>query len=185
MSFVLSILFGGFAWLKKAATALFSLIVRYPLHAGLIAALVVCALLWRANSHNKARYANEHAAFVKYADDVAKAQIEAAALFAKQKRDLEKHFKDIATQKDREYETELVHANDATERFIAANRVRRCPAGPSGATTPASSDRDSGISSSASQEAVMVEADDIRICTTNTIKLEKAVEWAAHLNDAP
>lgn len=115
---------------------------------------------------------------------IAVAQDEALKKAIEARNKVEREYADLATKVD-------THANEQTaqwagpvERFIAANRVR-CPANPTGGTA-ASAEGDragSGEKDGAAPvvDAVAVTADDVRICTANTLQAEAAREWALGL----
>lgn len=99
----------------------------------------------------------------------------------------EQTYRDKAKEADENAQEALSGAMDAAERHIAANRVQ-CPGNRSGVVGPApdaGSDSASGDNgSSGAPELVAVTPDDVRICTTNTIRLEAARAWAQRL-EAP
>lgn len=116
-------------------------------------------------------------------DDIDKAQKEANRRLREAKEAAERNYRDLAERIDDDAETARAGAMDDAERFIAANRVR-CPANRSvGSGTPPTA-RDNGAGSGESPGAapeldgVVVQADDVRICTTNTLQAEAARAWA-------
>lgn len=114
---------------------------------------------------------------------VAAVQAEKAAKEAKEKA--EREYRELAERTDNatieRLETELGRA----ERFIAANRV--CPANRSASGPAPAATGDNGAGSgdgpgeAAELDGVIVPADDVRICTINTVRLEAAREWALEL----
>ena len=112
----------------------------------------------------------------------------------KQARDLweaaikahEDHYRNLAQEADDNAEQALSTAMDAAERHIAANRVR-CPGNRGSVERPAANPEGGsaggGDGPGAAAELVAVTPDDVRICTTNTIRLEAAREWGLNLGD--
>lgn len=97
----------------------------------------------------------------------------------------EADYRALADQKDKEYATELADAQSAAERYIASHRLRP-PAPQDGVGSAPALGQDRGASGAVgpgeASELVGVTADDIRICTENTSRLEKAREWALGLD---
>lgn len=123
----------------------------------------------------------------------AKALAEQKALLAKAAQD----YRDQAERTDNETDLATQVELGAADRHIAANRVR-CPAdrGASGPTPAGASggsaegsDRSGGAAEldavgpagAAGTDLVAVTAEDIRICTRNTVRLQKAREWGLRL----
>lgn len=158
-------------WAKKALSALLSLARRYPLQAALIASL--CANLWLW--HGKTR-ADERARAITAASERAGADMMAAI-----KRQQER-YNTLAKETDDAHKQALADAGDRTDRFIAARRVR--PETCRAASAPAASQSEvAGSVEGTSQKAdlVAVNADDVRICTENTIRLQSVKQWASQL----
>jgi hypothetical protein len=103
-----------------------------------------------------------------------------------QKAAYEARYKDLAHDADKQVERAQSDALAATDRYIAAHRVRRDESGVS-APVAAASDSGAGSSDGASPapELVAVGEEDIRICTTNTIRLEAVRDWALSLSHDP
>lgn len=154
-----------------------ALLSRYWSHAGLAVALMLLAVAsmgWRAE---KALRARDRASY-------GHAQADAALLARQALEATEARYRDKANDADQTYAKELAGARSATGLFIARNRVRReavaCPA--SGA--PSSAEGSSAPSpdrSSAAPDLVEVTADDVQVCTINTLRLETARDWALSL----
>lgn len=115
---------------------------------------------------------------------IAVAQDKALKKAIEARNKVEREYADLATKVD-------THANEQTaqwagpvERFIAANRVR-CPANTPGGPAAAAEDHSPGSGQEAGAapivDAVAVTADDVRICTANTLQAEAAREWAIGL----
>lgn len=102
------------------------------------------------------------------------------------KAEAERKYAEKAKEIDREHQAELADASDRAERHIAANRVQ-CPSvGSQGSGSIAAAEDHSaagsdGSGSTAIVDAVAVEAEDIRICTTNTARLQSVRDWAKGL----
>lgn len=113
-------------------------------------------------------------------DDQAKATAAAQAAHDAQ----EQRYKDLADAADQKHAADVASADDAVARYIATHRVPACP---SGAASHAASGASGGGAESAVRSdpaPVMVTAseDDIRTCTSNTLRLEAARDWAMGLN---
>lgn len=123
----------------------------------------------------------------------AKAVAEQKALLAKAEQD----YRDLAERTDNETDLATQVALGTADRFIAASRVH-CPAdrGSSGAApaSPSGGGAQSGDRSGGAAELdaigpagapgadlVAVTAEDIRICTRNTVRLQKARDWGLRL----
>lgn len=103
-----------------------------------------------------------------------------------QKAAYEARYKDLAHEADEQVQRAQVDAMAATERYIAAHRVRGGQGGVSAPVAPADDhSAGSGDSASAAPELVAVSDEDIRICTTNTIRLEAVRDWAISLTNDP
>lgn len=101
-----------------------------------------------------------------------------------QKAAYEAKYKELAHEADEQVERAQVDAAASAERYIAANRVRRNQGGVSTApAAPGDSGSGGSYSASGSPELVAVSESDIRICTTNTIRLEAARQWGLSLTD--
>jgi hypothetical protein len=122
-------------------------------------------------------------------DDIDKAQDDALKAAQEAKERAERNYRDLAERIDDDAEEARAGEMDAAERFIAASRVR-CPSNrgaSSGAVAPARDNgaRDSETTGPAPElDAVAVPADDVRICTVNTLQAEAARAWALELEAA-
>ncbi len=123
-------------------------------------------------------------AAVKKAQVVALERAEAAKFKAENK------YRNLADRIDLNAQNARVDALADAERYIAAHRVRCEASGGAGSGTVAASDRGgAGRGEAASpapvvDAAVAVSADDVRICTANTVRLEAARDWALGLENA-
>ena len=118
------------------------------------------------------------------------AQAQAEKRFAEAWAQWEARYDKLAMETDNAEREARADAMGVAERFIAANRVR-CEAGASvggeasGANpTPNGDNSGSVAGGSSTPQLVATKADDIRICTTNTIRLEAARSWALGLEQA-
>jgi hypothetical protein len=88
-----------------------------------------------------------------------------------------------AKEADHEHEKALALANDRTERWIAANRVRQTGGSRPGGASPAAEGEatERGDGPGEGTDLVAVSADDVRICTANTLRLKAVNEWGKAL----
>lgn len=158
-------LLGGFGLIKDAATALFSIIVRHPWQAALIAALVACAVLWwRAD-----RISDQRDRALATVDRMIEAQKKATAFAVRMKETFEKQNRSINDETDK---------SAADQRIVYRERVLRLKAPRCSTSNP--NLPEGGISEGAdgsSAEAVILRTDAL-ICADNTARLEAAHEWA-------
>ena len=164
-------------WLREAATALFSLISRYPLQCAVIVLLCASLWLWRGKSHAENELTSTIAAYTA-------AQIEAEQLAIAARDKQEQQYKDKAHAADLKYTETLADAGDAAARFISSHRLRpqgQCAA--SKATTPAESGGAESAVGSGEGAFVAVADSDIHICTENTLRLKAAHDWAIGLGE--
>lgn len=95
----------------------------------------------------------------------------------------EVQYRSKANEADQSYRAGLADARAAADRYIAAHRVRSASRrAASAAVASAESDR-AGSPDRADQatDMVAVTADDIQVCTDNTLRLEAARAWALSL----
>lgn len=86
-----------------------------------------------------------------------------------------------AKEADHDYRIALADADRRTDDFIRNNRVRKAGgSGASVANAPAEGEA-AGGSDPARSDAVLVSADDVRICTANTVRLQAVREWGLEL----
>lgn len=90
-----------------------------------------------------------------------------------------------AKETDDGYQKARIDADSRAERFIAANRVRNACPRSTGGSDPlpgtASAPGIDGPGGITVVDAVTVPADDVRICTRNTGRLDAARDWALGL----
>ena len=173
-------LISALGWLRRAAQALAGLVVRYPLQAVIVAELVACVWLW---SGWNGAIAERDA--IRLDLNAIKAASEQAAHNAKVAHDAdEARYKALAERKDDEARKAIADARAAADAYIRAHRVRGAAGSAHGTAAPA----ESGSAASAdgqgsAPDMVAVTADDVRICTSNTIRLEAARDWALGLGE--
>lgn len=129
--------------------------------------------------------------------DVARAQVkeliaaseEAGRLAERQKAEIEARYRNLAERTDNATIERLEDELGNAERFIAANRVCPSDRGSPSRPAPAAGDNGPGNTDGPGEapelDGVIVPADDVRICTINTTRLEAAREWALELTDRP
>ena len=144
-------------------------------------AMALALGLWHYHGAYKAQVALRAADKASYvaAQEIARQKAEQARAAT------EASYKALADQKDKKYATEIADARDASERYIASHRVRAETAQGGAGSAAAASQGSGPASPDRSSEApflVSVTPDDIRICTENTARLEKAREWALTLD---
>lgn len=130
---------------------------------------------------------------------VAAAQVEAAARARTVKLEAEATYRQLAERIDDEAEHDRAGELAAAERFIAAGGLRRAATGSpcSRAAAPAAGDGagsgqaagratelDAAAEPALDPELVTVLAEDVRICTVNTLQAEAARAWAVALEAA-
>ena len=88
-----------------------------------------------------------------------------------------------AEKADHDYRIALADADRRTDDFIARNRVRKAGgSGASVANAPAEGQAaGSGNGAGPGAELVAVTAEDVRICTANTVRLQAVREWGLEL----
>lgn len=90
-----------------------------------------------------------------------------------------------AKETDNDYQKARIDADSRSERFIAANRVRRdCPRSASSGDTVQSPDpAPSANGPGEGAFLVTIAPDDVRICTENTTRLQAGHDWALGLGN--
>ena len=166
-------------WLKTLAQKALEMIGRYPLQTALIVALCLAGWQWRGKQHALANLAAEKAAHAaSIAQCKAASDANRAAQLA-QKAALDAKYTDLKGKADDALRALDKTAGDLARAYIAANRVRpervriSTPGGPGEGQVAGSSE---GPGPEA--ELVSVTADDVMICTENTVRLESLVGWA-------
>ena len=167
-------------WLKEAATALLSLIRRYPWQAALIAALCLAGWQYRGKQNALADLSAEKVA---HAETIKAGQQAYAAQVALNKA-AEAKSAAIAKETDNAHEKQLALANDRTDSFIRANRVRKDCASRASAASAGAEDQAAGVHQEVPADAVMVGAADVRICTARSVDAMKAYDLGQALISA-
>lgn len=151
----------------------------YYIIAAIIAAGLIYRAGWNARDEKADRERAEYIAEYEQAADRARRAQQAVNDAAQARYDA------LAERIDREAKQSQVAALSAADRYIIRNRVQPCVAGAtSAAVGPSPSEpapSGDGAGATAIVDAVAVSADDIRICTTNTVRLQAAREWALGL----
>lgn len=173
----------GMTGLRKAAGALWRLIVRYPWQVAVVALLCISAWLWTGwngaladlNACTTGREADRKA----YAD----AQKEAAAKALAAKAAAERRYLSLAEKADDDLEQARADAMDAAERYIAAHRVRPESAGGSpGGPAAAPESGVAGIPAGMPPDGFVAVSDaDVRACSAATAYAVMAHNWAKGL----
>ena len=177
MPWLLLKLLGAWGWLKQAAVALLGLVRTYPLQAALIASLCLSGWLWRGKQE---AIAERDLARVQFAD-CQRAGVKAREAQIALNRETKAKYEAAAKEADHEHSKALALANDRTERWIAANRVRQ--AGGSGAerSGAAAEGEAAGVHQEMPADAVLVGAADVRICTARSQDALSAYEFGQAL----
>lgn len=143
----------------------------------LIALPLLLALLWYR--HDASTWRTRHDTLkASYAD----AQVEARAKQAAAIQSYEAEYERKAHAADLRAAEAVADASRRAERFIAANRVQPTKGG--SGQSPAQAEghgSDGGNGSGEAPFLVGVTAEDVRICTENTTRMEAVREWALGL----
>lgn len=145
----------------------------------------LAAFLFWLSAHDRAIRADQKAI-----DRAAFEQaLQAAELLAiKAKADAEAHYRKLADETDDKAHAAIADARGAADRYIDRMRGKACPGTPGAAAAPAaggSPARADGPGGPAFVDAMIpVQAEDIRICSTNTARLQTAREWALELMES-
>jgi uncharacterized Fe-S center protein len=163
------------------------LLARWRLPLSIAAAVAVFGLI-AASWHYRHAYHAEKA--LRRADraSYANAQTEAARIAREALLHQEHIYVTKAQETDHVYQAKLTDADRRANAYIGANRVRgqAAPGVASGAIASAQgSGAQGGERSGAAPDMVAVTAGDIDVCTTNTVRLEAAREWAVGLENRP
>ncbi len=171
-------------WLKEAVGSILGWARRNPSQAIIIAlSLLLVGALW----HYSARVSD----LTRQRD---KAKAETAQILAAGKQALElqkrvnaetkRRYDDLARRKDSDHAQELARANDAAELYIASHRLPKQSGSGSSPASPTSAGDNPSVLEGMSEDAVVVSADDLRICTANTAYAIDAYKWASELSAA-
>lgn len=163
--------------------AILALLKRIPwwLYVGVVAA---AALWWLIADvrHYRALSASQAVTIAQVKDAQAKATVAAQAAHDAQ----EQRYKDLANAADQKHVDREAVASTAVDEYIRTHRLPVCPtAGGAAGGSVAGTDRgnpESAVRSDPAPDMVAVTADDIHVCTDNTLRLESAHDWAAGLN---
>ncbi len=166
----------------KRLSGLFGLVRAYPLHCALIVALCLSGWLWRGK---QSAIAERDAARAGWAQAITAGQ-QALAAQIQMHDETKAAYAAKAKEADREHEIELAAASDRTERFIADNGVRKaCGSRAIVASAPAESPvAKSGDGPGAASDLVAVTPADVRLCTTNSLRLKAVHDWGEGLRAA-
>jgi len=135
----------------------------------------------------RADLAKEKAAHAETIANYRLAQEVATVKADRQRRDIEEKYRRNADEAEDLHAAQLASANDAAERYIAANRVRtqgaQCA---SSGAAPAANDQRAGVPEGvpAAPELVAVTPDDVRSCGAAVAYADRAHSWAMTLNQA-
>ncbi len=161
-------------WGRTALSALVGFIGRYPWQAACIALLCLSGWLWHGKSEAIAGRAADRAAYV-----AAQEEAEMRALAAK--AETERKYERIATDADLSHARALADARAATDRYIAARRVRpEAAACSASGSDPAPGNPHSELPAGMPSGVVMAEAD-VRACSDLYDYAVSAHEWAVRL----
>ena len=177
MPLLLLKLLGIGKWLKEAATALLRIAGRHPWQAALIAALCLSGWQWQGK---RAALAERDVARAETAKALA-AGIKARDAQIALNKAAEAKAAAIAKDTDDAHAKALALANDRTERWIAANRVRQAGGSRPGGTSAAAEGETAGLPQAMPADAVMVGAADVRICTARSQDALSAYEFGQAL----
>ena len=176
-------LLGALGWLRKAASAFFALLTRYPLQAALVASLCLAGWLWWGKG--KTIDQRDEAVAGRRADRAAytAAQAEAQRLALAAKAATEARYKANAERVQNAYEAKSADVRSAAARFIDANRLR--PGGVGGSPRQAASAADHsnpGVPVDVSTAALVAVSDvDVQRCSDTAAYAVAAREWALGL----
>lgn len=114
-----------------------------------------------------------------------KAEMIAYRAQVERNQEVQDQYDELAERIDDEYDAAKADAMADARAFIARNRVQNCPRTPTGGSDRAPETNPSGDLAAADSmsflDGVVVPANDIEICTTNTLKALAAERYAAEL----
>jgi len=180
---------GALGWLRKAAVSLWAVVARYPWQTACIALLCLSAWCWHGWGKAEAKLKDCNTGRVADRKAYADAQKIALQKALAAKAAVEKKYAELAETTDANEQKARTDAMADAERYITAHRVRDKAAGSATGRTAAPAEDHSPASSDSAGPApeldeVSVTADDIRICTTNTTRLEAVRSWALSLGSS-
>lgn len=141
-----------------------------------VALALLSALLWRGRDNARDELADRSRAYVE-------AQRQAAIKNEAWRVALETRYATQAREVDLAHEAELDRALAAARRYVNRVRTETADSASGGTGTRAESGGAEGAIGP-DQASVMVAAEDVEICTMNTIRLESAQEWARGISDS-
>ena len=178
----MGLILGVLGWLKAALSALLGFVSRYPWQAGCIALMGLSVWLWHGKGqaiHQRDAARAETKALEKRYNE---AQTAAKEKAIKARAAAEAHYKEIADEADRQAEVAYADGRSVAQRYIDSHRVRACPASGAAGGTAAPAQGDSPQSNNRpGPDAVVVTEDDVNICTSNSLRLQAAHDWAVKL----
>jgi len=143
----------------------------------------IAALWWAYHSGYQKRDWEAKTEIAELVSEYTREQAEAERLALAAKAETERRYQDLAERTDDEHARTQAVASDATDRFIADNRVQPCPVGSASGTALASPDSgDPGVSAPVPADVVMGEAE-VRSCAALYAYSVAAHEWAGGLGD--
>ena len=167
--------------LWEAATALLGWAGRNPWQAAVIALLIALAWTWHGKNKANARADRAEAATAQCINEGKKNRAAAIA----QVKATEAKFEKAAKETDDAHSKELAQAMSATDRYAAANRVRP-KASSVRPADPASEGQAAAVLEvpTAAAELVSITADDLKICTANSVYAKSAFNFGQALISA-
>ncbi len=164
-------LLSAFGFVKKGLGAVLNIITRYPVQCALIASLVACAWLWRANSHLRDGLETERAAHAQTVANFRKAQTEAEAKQQANLARVAKAQEDITDETVTDYRARLADLRARYGRLRAqGNR-----SAPGNAGLPAVPDAAGGIDEAPAENGLL--AADALIASEQALQLDALINW--------
>ena len=153
--------------------------IPWQAYAAIAAAIALWWLYSAGHSNGLAKGRAELAAAVEAYED---AQAESERLHLAAKAEQERRYAELAERADNDHDRNQAAASTATDRFIAANRVRDCRpvAGATSGAVAAPDDHDTGVSESLPAGIVLGEVD-VRACAALYTYAVSAHDWAKGL----
>lgn len=172
-AFLLPMLLRGFGFVKEAVRAAIGFVTRYPWQAALIAALVACAWLWRANNGLQDAIKAEHAAHVQTVANFKKAQADAEAVQAHNLMRVAKAQKDVTDETVKDYRADAADWESRFDRLRKANRGASCET-----VLPSVPDTASGVDGTNPDTAIVaVKIDDLETLVQNSVRGKALQDW--------
>ena len=174
-AFLLPMLLRGFGFVKQAFQALLGFVTRYPWQAGLIAALVACAWLWRANNGLHDTIKAERARYAETVANFKKAQADAEALQAHNLARVAKASKEITDETVKDYRADAADWAARFDRLRKTNRGAPCNTG-----LPAVPDTATGIDAANPDTSVTaIKIDDLEVLVQNSVRGKALQDWVS------